>query len=58
MVSNWNPKEITEYILREMPCLGALKFKYRGQRLDNNEERIADCSKFLERLEEITKIYR
>jgi len=25
MVSNWSPKEITEYILREMPCLRALK---------------------------------
>jgi hypothetical protein len=26
MVSNWSPKEITEYILRGMPCLEALKF--------------------------------
>jgi hypothetical protein len=56
MVLNWSPKEIAEYILREMPCLGALKFKYRGQRVDNNEEKIADCSKFLEKLEEITII--
>jgi hypothetical protein len=56
MVSNWSPKAITEYILREKPCLEALKFKYRGQRLHNNEERIVDCPKFLETLEEITII--
>ena len=36
--------------------LQGTEVKYRGQRLDNNEERIVDCCKFRETLEEITII--